>query len=320
MRNRLLAGILVAVVALAGWGPARAQDTALNEEQLALLDRVFSAREQLETYTSYVEEASGSDTQLLTIVIGEQAIEFNEATEWQRTQTVINSEDGKNVSAQLRAVVSGEDWPAYTVSAEARYVAGTLYVSAVYVDPGEDLLPPLPEGWLMVEDAKAAGDEYPALGALEIDNVTDNEPSPLLEDRERFREMATDVQLETITLDDGTQADQITVLFGREALQSVISEDGENPFQQMLFDALSDASRAALTVVMDADNQPLSVHTEFFLAVEEFDATTLNPEEFPAGTTLSFSYTGVDDQRYTQIGESFTPVTAPEEIVEASAG
>jgi len=315
-----LAGLAMVALALTGWGLALAQDGGLGDEQRALLDRVFEARARLDTYASYVEENAGSEVQALTIVLGGQALEFNDATEWEQTQTILNTEEGQNVTAQIRATVKGEDWPDYVVMAEARLVDGTLYVRAAYEDAGKDLLPPLPEGWIVVDDPDAPPEAYPALEALQLDSLGRDPSNLLLEDQDLFRAVATDVRSEPVALDDGTQAEQISVIINRDGLVTVLAESAEDPFQQALYSALSDASQATLVLLLDAAGEPLQVRTEFFMAVEEMDATALNPDDFPEGTTLAFTFAGREEMRYSQVNEPFKAVTAPEEAVAKPAG
>lgn len=312
------AGVLAVALAFSGWQPALAQGDGLTEEQLALLDRVFAARAQLETFESYLEESTGDESQALSITLEGQAFELLDSTAWQRTQTVIHAPEGKNVDAQLSATVSSQGEEAFRVSAQARFVAGTLYVSAAYDEPS-DALAPLPEGWIAVEDADAIGEVYPALAALQLGSIASDEPSTLLEDQERLRTTATDVTLEPITLEDGTSADQITVTLGRDALLTIILEDTDDPFQLGLFSALSEDSQATLRAVLDNGGRAVEVHTTIELSAQDIDAAALSPDDFPPGTLLSFSFVGVEEQRYRQIGEAFEPVSAPEELAPTPA-
>ncbi len=316
MRNRIVAILIAAALVLAAPGSAavtKAQDGGLSADQLALLERIFEARAYLEVVGSYAEDRTGTETQLLTLAWEDQAFEFYNATEWEQAQTVINTAGELNAQAQVRATVNEEDWPPYVVSGEVRLVDGVLYVNASYEEP-DDSLPPLPEGWFVVPDIEAAQEEYPALVALQLDNVTRSEPTPLLENQQLIRDTATDVQQASTELADGTQADQITVTFGRDALLAVMSEGVEDEFQLALFGAMSDASYAALIVTLDAENRPLHVRTEMVLVAEGVDAAALSPDDFPAGMTLSFRFEGVEEQSYRQFDEAFEPVAAPEGV------
>lgn len=321
MRNRAIVVTLVVIVAalvVSGWRPALAQDGELDETQLALLERVFAAREKLEGFESYIEEGTGDESQELTVALEGQSFQLADSSVWQRTQTVINAPEGKNVDARLSATVSSQGEETFRVSAEARFVAGTLYVSATYDEPSDEL-PPLPEGWIAVEDANAIGDEFPALAALQLDSIASDEPSALLEDQERIRTTATDITLESITLEDGTTADQITIVIARDALLALMLEDTDDPFQLGLFSELSDDSRATLSVVLDDEGRALEVRTTIDLNASEIDAAALSPDDFPPGTLLSFSFVGIEEQRYQQIGETFEPVSAPDVLAPTPA-
>lgn len=323
MRHRLVVVAFVALamaLALSGWHPARAQEDGLSDEQLALLERIFAAREQLDLFESYVEEGTGSEAQELSVVLGEQSLDLLEAVEWERAQTVINAPERKNVDAQLSSAVTSQGEEVFRVLAEARLVDDTLYVSAAYSEPSEDL-PPLPDGWIVLdeESAETIGEQYPAIGALEFGSITSGEASTLLEDQERIRQTASDVTLETITLEDGTEADQITVVFGRDALLGVMTEDTDDPFQLGLFSGLTDDSAATLTLVLDGEGRALEVRTRMDLIAVDIDAAALSPEDFPPGALLSFTFQGVEDQRYEQINEAFEPVSAPEDLAPTPA-
>lgn len=316
MRNRIVVIVIVAALALAAPGSAaviKAQNGGLSADQLALLERVFEARAYLEVVGSYAENRTGTETQLLTLEWEDQVFEFYDETEWEQAQTVINTAAGTNAQAQVRAAVTGEDWPPYVVSGEVRLVDDVLYVNASYEEPDASL-PPLPEGWFAVPDIEAAQQEYPALVALQLDNVSRSEPAPLLENQQLIRDTATDVQLASAELADGTQADQITVTFGRDALLAVMTEDVEDAFQLALFGAMSDASYAALIVTLDAENRPLHVRTEIVLVAEGIDAAALSPDDFPPGMMLSFRFEGVEEQSYRQFNETFEPVAVPEGV------
>ena len=306
--------VMIVALTLGSGAPARAQDgSGLSEEQLALLDRVFAARQLLDTFESYVEIGTGLDAQTLTLVLGEQSVDLADVTEWAWTESVINSPDGKNVDAQLGAAVSSQGEEAFRVVGDARFVDGVLYVSAAY-DPPSDDLPPLPDGWLLIEDPETIGDSHPALAALQLDNISSDEPNTLLEDQARMRETASDVTLETVTLDDGTEADRITVVFGRDAILGVMVEGVDDPFQLGLFSGLTDESGATLSALLDGEGRALEVRTTIDLIAVDIDAATLSPDDFPDGALLSFAFQGVEEQRYEQINEAREPVSAPEEL------
>lgn len=318
MIKRFVAGLLALGVALSlsGFPPALAQDGGLTDEQLALLDRVFDAREMVDVLESYVEDSIGIDSQSLVIVLGGQSLELAELTEWAQTQTVINAPEGKNVNAQVSASVTSQGEMVFSVTGEARLVDGTLYVNAAYDEPSGDL-PPLPEGWIVVEDVDLIGDEFAGLAALQLDSLADDEPPMLLEDRERMRNLASDVFAEVVTLEDGTEAEQITIVFGRQALIDVVLEETDDPFQVMLFNALSEDSQATLTVVLDAEGRALEVISLIEMIATDIDAAALSPEDFPPGALLSFTFQGSEEQRYSDFDAAVEPVSAPEELAPA---
>lgn len=307
--------VLVGVVAL----PVRAQD-GLTDEQVMLLERVFEARDKLDTYASYTHNRMGSETQDISVTLGDLSQSFITTHEWEGTAQVIQMVDGgRNIALAVTGTASNQEagpngavMLEFTIMAEARLVDGTLYVNAAYETP-DPALPELPVGWVMVEDL----DEYEAFDSLQLDDLLDVEDDELFDDPELVKATATDVQVEVVTMDDGTAADKITVTFSRDGLLAAYTnQDDIDQAALDLFNAANETSNAVLEITLDADNNPLQATMSMALHAVEVDANALNPEIYPVGMVLSFDLTATETETYSNFDATFDPAVVPEELAE----
>jgi hypothetical protein len=104
--NILCAIFLLTIIAAPGGLStlARAQEGGLTGEQLALLDRIFSAQDNFKNYPSFVETANATSSMEMVLTIEGEAQSSTSAATWGRTATVIQGEAGMNVSAVLTAI------------------------------------------------------------------------------------------------------------------------------------------------------------------------------------------------------------------------
>jgi hypothetical protein len=239
---------------------------------------------------------------------------------WEGTAQVINLEDGsRNIATTVTGYASNEEvGPGgelaleFTIMAEARVVDGTLYVNAAYETP-DPMLPELPAGWVEVEDPAA----YDVFDSLQLDDLIDVDDDELFDDPDLVKETAQDVQVESITLEDGTAADRITVTFARDGLLAAYSaQDDLDQGALDLFNAADESSGATFEVVLEADNTPRQVTINMALRTTDTDANALNPELYPEGMFLSFDLTGTETEAYSDFDADVEPATVPEELVE----
>jgi hypothetical protein len=330
MRERGWIGIIVAVVLLAAVagsagqiGLVRAQGDELSDEEAALVYRVSAALEQRDNAESAVMESVGTDSQSIDIVFGELAQAQTETVTWERTVTVIPGDSDNladdnlqgTVSAQFEASETGPNGSQsrnYGVSAELRLVDDVLYVNAAY-DVANPNLPELPDGWFVVDDLEM----YEVLDPLQLDDILERDEEALIEDPEKLKAAAVSAAVEAATLDDGTLVDQITIMLGLNAMMDVFSEeDGGDPeaaaMALALLDAASDESELVLVAYLGADDVLHRLEMRLLLVAEDIDAQVLDPESFPEGVMISFSFDMTETAMYSGYGEPVDPAVAPE--------
>ncbi len=304
-------GVLIMMAMLAAMSGAVWAQDGLTAEQDALIGRVLASRAVLDGYTSYVSTSHQTETRSITLTLGSVTQTVSEVQTLARTSAVIQGET-ENMSVVLNANVEKngvqpngrEVATTYAVSGEARLVGDMLYLNAV-LDKGDGPeVPTLPEGWFEVENP----DDYPY---LKLGDLRDT-PS-LLDDDERTRTATADVTLESVTLDDGTTADRITVTFDKNALFLFMGETEQeiDPLTQALLDAISESFEAQIAVTLDADNNPLRAETTLAMSALDVDAHALASDEFPEGVMLDFHYERSLTEDYSDVNTPVEPVIAP---------
>jgi hypothetical protein len=306
--------VLLLVAALIGSLPARAQDGGLSDEQLALIDRVVQAHSNMIGYRSYVQEAHGSDKEIVTISLLDETRSFVRTVTW--TQTATQIEDGKNIDVEVSATVSetplgSTETASYTVNAEARVVEGVLYVKAAYAPPAPDQVP-LPEGWAIVDDP-AHEDIYEY---LQLDTLLEH--SPLYGNAALLKASASDVTVEAQTLDDGTPVDVITLFFDRDGYKQILremrDEDSSVALSEMMLEALSANSHMKMILTLGSGDTPFQFEAEIVIEVIGIDAHALSPDEFAEGIKLDVVSEQSRTQVHSHFNEPFEPVTVPDEF------
>jgi hypothetical protein len=313
MRIRTLCSVVVLVVLLVGaLIPARAQDGGLSDEELALLERVFAARENLKNYSSYVEEMSVLESQETTVTLEDETRVFTNQALIEWTATFIQAEDSRNVSATIFAQVQ-EDDISYSIEAEARVVDGTLFFNGAYLIPDPDL-PLLPEGWIAVADP----DVVEVLENLHLDNLIEDDA--LVDEQDLMRAAASSVTAVPSTLDDGTPVDIIAITLDSAGVAMALTESSEmgaDPaFASSMAAALTDESELIMTVALDADNNPHQVAMIGDMEAVDIDGHAINPEQFPEGLMFDTSLSQVRTWTYSQFNEPFESVAAPEDLTQ----
>jgi hypothetical protein len=316
LRSVVSAGLVLMVV-LVGVVSSVSAQAGLSDEQLALLDRVAEARAKYQAYTSLTRTTTGSETQDITITLGDLTQVQSSVYQWDSTATYVMAEgEPDNVSMTVTGsseITQGETTTAYTITAEVRLVDGVTYVNAAYETP-DPTLPEIPQGWIVVEDP----DAYPVFASLQLDSVPlHDEEEELFDDIELVKTTATDVQIEAVTLDDGTSADRITVVLGQEGLVAAFgTQEDADPTALALLSVADDASGATLSVTMDAENNPLELTMTLLMQAVGVDANTLSPGQFPEGVLLDFAFSTTQTQTLSDFNALFEPVGVPEELAE----
>jgi hypothetical protein len=318
---RFIKFMLILVLALGAVMPTHAQDGGLTDEQQALLDRVLNALAASADYTSYTTEFGGTETQTTTLVIGDQSQEETTNTLFVREgQYIADVEGGPNLIVAATAQVGGAETrgtnsqiTAYTVTAEMRYVGGVFYVNATrQVELAPDL-PPMPEGWVVVESA----DEWPALEDVDLGNIMDELDHPAVGDEELAGILthASSVTMVAGTLEDGTPVDIITITLASADLSAgmiaAAEAQGQEPITISLMGMLDETSVATVIVSLTADDQIVQATQELTISWTNLDLKTLNPDA-PEGVLFSQKNVTSGTLILTNINAALEPVPAPE--------
>jgi hypothetical protein len=312
-------GVTVLLLVSIGLGSvvyAQDSNNNLSSDQLALIDRVVQARTNLKSYTSFADEASGTEKETLTFSMLDQSQSFTQEVTWERTDTLVRADGKEYVQADITATISKaglgpSDAVNYTVSAEARVIDGVIYVNAAYVQPTPNLAE-LPDGWVIVEDP-ANTDVYKY---LQLDDLLDH--SSLYDDADLLKRSVSDVTIETQTSDDGTPVDVITLVFDQSGLALALREsqaEGVDPgMVEALYSSLSVDSYQKVTIVLDADDTPIQFTLAMLVQAVGIDAHALAPDEFPDGIGLDMAVEASRTETYRQINEPLEPATVPEKF------
>ncbi len=317
MRNRIVWSIVLVLALAVPLIPAAAQDDdGLGEDERALLERIVAARAQVPDFTSYIETNEGSDSQVIVIRLEGQEREIVEATTWERTETVIRGETD-NAAAEIAVTYEASDLlpngqeesSALSASGEARLVDGVIYLNASVESTPPGGVPTLPEGWFVVEDP-AGTDLFDLMGLDDLADAGTGE-SPF-EDPDFILANASSVTLETVTLDDGTPADAITIVFKRGGLLGLMDQGEANLLTMALLEGIDEESGAVMTAYLDGDNMPVGMEMMLRMQALDMDAHALSPDDFPEGMTLDFIFEQQETQTFAEINVEREPVAAPE--------
>ncbi len=312
--------ILVVLVAAAtpGHAPVHAQD-GLTAEQQALLDRATNAMTAIKQ-TSYVVHhvETQSTTMMLTMDNQQQPLQ-NENITADTTISYIPGDGTWNVQETGTIDVSGTDQNlggdyAYTLTAEVRLVDGAVYVNATRESENEDALPPMPVGWRTVADPA----EWPALKQLSLESwLKDPSRTGVFDYPDLVAMAVSDVTSETVTLDDGTEAEAITLILDGEGLQNALiayySIDNESdPTVTAIYSSIDPESQVSLTLTLDANDQLIQREGTGVISVTQMDMSQISTD-IPAGSAfLDLNAELGLQEDVLSIGEQLTPAEAPD--------
>ncbi|MBZ0310266.1 MAG: hypothetical protein K8I82_29670 [Anaerolineae bacterium] len=298
--------------------PAVGAQDGLSEEEQALLERVTTALQGVETYTSFETTVTLTETQTIDVaLLGQQSNQVSSSVVQLDAVVIDSNGDNPNVSGTAVATVSeAEDnlTTDYVLEAEFRFVEGVLYVNAQYADGTTGPLP-LPEGWVTVDDVEA-----PEFEVLNLDEVVGdmmnldeaNENDNLLDALGKVAEAATSVTLTEEEI-DGTAVEVVTITFNWTGIRDVLAADNppdaSNPFFAIIEQIEGDI--ASISLVLDENDQVIGYRFNLSMTVAEVDLSQFT-DEVPAGTMISIDFTQAQDAALSNINGTFEPVTAPE--------
>ncbi|NDJ78348.1 MAG: DUF3459 domain-containing protein [Chloroflexi bacterium] len=319
--SRRVAVMLIALLVLSVAPlPAAAQD-GLDDEELALIDRVIAALETADSSNYTATAESQYDSEWTATLGGEFFSATTESATIQTNEMVINTPDGLNFQRQVTVNGSYEisDVPpgSLTLDGEIRLVDGTVYARAAYADPNPDLQP-IPTGWTPITPADL--NVWPGLNML-------NEPAWLFdENRDQssvrdygmsrddlaamFTETALSVSLETDTLPDGTPVDVITIVLGPESMALMVDETADDPIGNLLFESATDASTRTFRYMVD-ENDTIRV-AEYVDNFEVVDLDITELAQAPEQVLLNMTTRSTNRVEYSAIDGDPVLIEAPD--------
>ncbi len=306
--------------------PTQAQD-GLGDEQIALMQRVFAALRQADTYTRYVENRTTIHTQEVAVTVpdvfsGSSLTSISSTA----TSTILRGEPFDNIATQTSVIVSeqpldSEIMVTYTFNAETRYVDGVVYVNASYAQP-DPALPILPVGWVVIDDPAL----WETLGVLDLNEYFANDEETdsrsledlLLESPELLNQIVLDVTSTPGALLDGTLVEVINltldfaVIFEQGVEVGGGTVSGDELTQSLL--ASSEIDFVA-TFMLDENDQLIGNGTSLTITIPNIDAVAYSPdEEVPPGTTIDLRITRLENTVLSKIDDmTLLPVAAPEQ-------
>lgn len=328
--SKTLVAAMLVVMLVAALAPihltAKAQDGGgLTDEQRALVDRVTALAANRDSYTSYVKESATSQVMSLNVSVMGLIIGINSSKNVTSTTTKISGDPNDNIVTvstveytEQSAIPGQESDIAYTLQSEVRSVDGVVYAMGSYVDSSGEVTV-LPEGWVVVTNES---DWAGAFSELDWSDFFPNDtPSPF-EDAEVLNTALSDISSSATTLEDGTEAEVITMTFSPEGFMEVMARMGtvdmSNPLLGPLFSQLASTDGMALTaaLTLTEGDQPVGfdVSMNWILEGAEFDLGSVDPS-MPAGMMagLDLSISMTQSEFLHDINSAdLVPATAPE--------
>jgi hypothetical protein len=322
----LMTAALALTLMLGSTGVFAQDGDGLSEEEQAALERFEAASERVDEYDSYTAtDVTTNELSFNISIMGFDAVQ-SERTTTTTEQTVVMVDGEPNVQANILVEsVSTSELPgepgeatSFVMEAEVRRVDGTVYVMAEYTDSEGDL-PEIPEGWVEVT---SAGD-YAFLDNIEIEQFLnfgmdpeEDEDAMGAEEFLEFAENATDLTLEEGELEDGTAIERITLTISDEGFRTMLEEQGvtsDDPLTSAIFDSFIENAVFNITGALDGDDNLRELGADIQLTAEGFDLNEIDPEQFPEGTTMDFSF-GIELFRSLDNinSEDLSPVEAPD--------
>jgi alpha-amylase len=322
--HKALAVVLVALLAVATlpFFPARAQEGLPPEEQ-ALLDRVLTGLDSLNSYASYQAVVRSDWVQDWTGSVGEQVVQGSRAEavleirEW-----AVLGDGGPNIRQDktISQWTTSLDSPVQELhlESETRVVDGVTYVNAAYISPPADL-PALPEGWYRLAGPNSL-DVWPGLqmvlSSALASGYTGTDVNYYLlglkteELIAKSNAYATHVTLESATLEDGTPVEAITVTLSRDAAQAMgISFDPDDPVARLISRSIT-GDPLTLTLYFDASSRVVGEDVNFAISVKDLAIGMVT--EAPPGFKLTLTLTQTVAVRFMAINAPLERVEAPE--------
>ncbi|MBN1201844.1 MAG: hypothetical protein JXJ20_08320 [Anaerolineae bacterium] len=313
--SKLLKLSIIMLFALVAVLPTSAQGD-LSDEEIALLEKVIAAVQAIDTHDTYMLHSVETSNNGSTIQSGDQIYETAEQETFDGTASIIRG-DNKNILTLIHTETSGSDSEGaeylYTITAEARFVDGVLYVNATREGESTAELDPMPDGWAIIEDLLG----WPALDSLQLDDLLEDKEDDVFDYPDILIAATSSVTSETGTDENGNPVERITITLDADGLKymvqemSLILEGEEGQSTTTLFNLADDTSTMSSTITLDAEGNAIrrDARTNFIWTAA--DMTVLNPN-VPAGTTLTGFMELTLMTEISGINEPLEPTTVPE--------
>lgn len=313
--HHLGAALLVLVTGITAAAPLAAQGE-LSGEEIALLDRAVAALNAANSYTSYAIETSFVWHETWEGQLNGETVS-GQTTDLSRTTNEIADFTGPNFNTREQITLSlSSSEQNYALTGEIRDVDGAVYVTATYEDTGPQSLP---NGWIKLGDSRDF-QVWPGLQMVVNPAVYLSDTPVAITVRTMgipvdtpetvFRQFATGVTSEAVTLDDGMPAEAITFSLNKEGIRAAGDLFiGDSPIYQIVFDAAQN-DPLVVTVLVDENGQLVGLDFSFEITVENVDISAA--PDVPAGFLLSVTHTQRFSARFSAINAPVERVAAPE--------
>lgn len=308
--------ITVLVLSPAAWR-AQAQG-GLSDDEQALFDRASAVVDRLLAYETLAFEGNETNTNQIELTQGDSFLRLRDVTQQAIRETRVRDGENRNIRALIQADTVESDSRSFDVNfsldVEVRYVDDVLYVQATTDAADEDALPPVPEGWIIWDDA--AAEAYPDLDNLSPDTFLE----PLGETGifsyfDRLPEYAASVTLESIVMGDGRAADRLTIeVLGSNVgaiFQQVARDEDEAQNVIDVFGLVSDTSTMTISFLLGPDDALFGFEGHIYTKWDDLDLNLLNPEAPPNTATVNWIIETRVFQMITAFNEPLEATTAP---------
>jgi hypothetical protein len=293
--------------------PVQAQDGGLTDEERDLLDRVFIGLDRTSSYASYRLVSTDTLAQSFSLFVGGQTLDIESESirgeERIFLRGVVGNAMQADVSVNYAETTMGQE-ESFAMDANVRLVEGVLWVDAAYVDPDADV-EPLPEGWT----AYLTTDDIPGeLDVLDLDSYLGDSPNPF-DNRELVTSSVSSITVETITLDDDTELDLITLTFEEEGFRNLFDRfvdpeaTADNPFLSVLSSITAEGT-ITFSIGLTEDNDPLLRETRLDLTFEDLELGTVS-DEFPPDAVLDLTLKIEETATLSEVNAEFDEIETP---------
>lgn len=323
--NKPLLMIGLALALLLVMAPALAQ-SELSDDELALLDRVLAAAEAQEEPGSYVSEYESVSAQQFDVSLGDVVQSIVEEISVTGERTITTGDETYGQAFYTVGVTQDQGFgpTSFVIDVEFRYVDGALYAIGEYVESEGDV-PPIEEGWIVVEDAFAVPylnliDVEELLGLFEDEAGEDAEgeegDTDIIDALALIRDQATSVTLEEVETGEAT-FDGVTIAFGWDGLLAILEAEGEAPPPEDPIFSLFGETLAGVpdvvqvTILLDEDDTIRGLTYSATIEIGGIDLGEIDPTA--AGAVIDTLVLELfQSEAISSIGEAFEVPEVPE--------